>query len=128
MEEHLGQMCDRFVLTLLRRKQISATQFESYEEAVYLNEKGRRAVLSAWQKRLRKVAKLCERYGLRVQNSVFELLVDAAQLVKLMAELAATIDHNHDSVRFYRLGNTYKNRTDTMGRTDPVQTGEPILL
>ncbi len=121
-------MCDRFVLTLLRRKQLSATQFESYEEAVYLNEKGRRAVLSAWQKRLRKVAKLCERYGLRVQNSVFELLVDAAQLVKLMAELAATIDHNHDSVRFYSLGNTYKNRTDTMGRTDPVQTGEPILL
>lgn len=44
-------MCDRFVLTLLRRKQLSATQFESYEEAVYLNEKGRRTVLSAWQKR-----------------------------------------------------------------------------
>lgn len=51
MEELRGPMCDRFVLTLFRRKQLSATQFESYEEAVYLNEKGRRTVLSAWQKR-----------------------------------------------------------------------------
>lgn len=82
----------------------------------------------AGQKRLRKVAKLCERYGLRVQNSVFELLVDAAQLATLKAELATTIDHVHDSVRFYRLGNSYKNRIDTMGRTDLVQTGEPIIL
>ena len=38
---------------------------------------------AAGQKRLRKVAKLCERYGLRVQNSVFEVLVDAAQLAVL---------------------------------------------
>ena len=51
MEELRGPMCDRFVLTLFRRKQLSATKFESYEEAVYLNEKGRRTVLSAWQKR-----------------------------------------------------------------------------
>lgn len=128
MEELRGPMCDRFVLTLFRRKQLSATQFESYEEAVYLNEKGRRTVLSAWQKRLRKVSKLCERYGLRVQNSVFELLIDAAQLATLKAELAATIDHDHDSIRFYRLGSNYKNRIDAIGRTDLVQTGEPILL
>ena len=128
MEELRGPMCDRFVLTLFRRKQLSATQFESYEEAVYLNEKGRRTVLSAWQKRLRKVSKLCERYGLRVQNSVFELLIDAAQLATLKAELAATIDHGHDSIRFYRLGSNYKNRIDAIGRTDRVQTGEPILL
>lgn len=82
----------------------------------------------AGQKRLRKVAKLCERYGLRVQNSVFELLVDPAQLATLKSELAAIIDHGHDSVRFYRLGNSYQTRIDTMGRTGLVQTGEPILL
>ena len=82
----------------------------------------------AGQKRLRKVAKLCERYGLRVQNSVFELLVDPAQLSTLKSELAAIIDHDHDSVRFYRLGNSYQTRIDTMGRTGLVQTGEPILL
>ena len=47
--------------------------------------------------RLRRVAKLCERYGRRVQNSVFEVLLDAAQLTALKAQLAATIDAEHDS-------------------------------
>lgn len=51
MEELRAPMCDRFVLTLFRRKQLSCSQFESYEDAVYLNEKGRRTVLTAWQKR-----------------------------------------------------------------------------
>lgn len=51
MEELRGPLCDRFVLTLFRRKQLSSAQFELDEEAVYLNEKGRRTVLSAWQKR-----------------------------------------------------------------------------
>ena len=80
------------------------------------------------QKRLRKVAKLSERYGLRVQNSVFEVLVDAAQLSVLKSDLSAVIDHDQDSVRFYRLGNHYQNRVVSMGRTGPVQTGEPLLL
>ena len=48
-------------------------------------------------KRLRKVAKLCERNGMRVQNSVFEVLVDAAQWMVLKEELSKTIDHEHDS-------------------------------
>ena len=60
---------------------------------------------TAGQKRLRKVAKICERYGMRVQNSVFEVLVDAAQLVTLKSELEKVIDIAQDSVRFYRLGN-----------------------
>lgn len=74
------------------------------------------------------VKKLCERYGLRVQNSVFEVLVDAAQLAKLKSDLASAIDFDQDSVRFYRLGNSYQNRIDTMGRTGIIQTGEPLLL
>lgn len=61
---------------------------------------------TAGQKRLREVAKICERYGMRVQNSVFEVLVDAAQLVTLKSELEKVIDIAQDSVRFYRLGNT----------------------
>ena len=60
------------------------------------------------QKRLRKVAKICERYGMRVQNSVFEVLLDAAQLVVLKYELEKIIDTEQDSVRFYRLGNSYE--------------------
>lgn len=43
-------------------------------------------------KRLRKVAKLCQKYGMRVQNSVFEVLVDAAQLSVLKHEIQKVID------------------------------------
>ena len=62
------------------------------------------------QKRLRKVAKICERYGMRVQNSVFEVLLDAAQLVVLKHELEKIIDTEQDSVRFYRLGKLVARR------------------
>ena len=80
------------------------------------------------RRRLRRVAKLCVDYGQRVQNSVFEVLVDAAQMAKLKADLASVIDLDQDSVRFYRLGNNYQGRIDTMGKKGPIQTGEPILL
>ena len=78
--------------------------------------------------RLRKVARLCERNGMRVQNSVFEVLVDAAQLVVLKAELSKVIDHDRDSIRFYRLGNSYQHKIETMGRTPLIQAGETLLL
>lgn len=83
---------------------------------------------SSGRKRLRNVAKLCERYGMRVQNSVFEVLVDASQLTLLKHELAKVIDTELDSIRFYRLGNSYQSRIDTMGKTTRIQTGEPIIL
>lgn len=79
-------------------------------------------------KRLRKVAKLCERYGVRVQNSVFEVLVDPAQLATLKNELDKVIDKELDSIRFYRLGNSYQNRIETMGRTSNVNLGQPLIL
>lgn len=80
------------------------------------------------QKRLRKVAKLCERYGMRVQNSVFEVLVDAAQLVVLKSELEKAIDCKQDSIRFYRLGNSYEHRIETMGKQPLVQAGGALLF
>ena len=52
----------------------------------------------------------------------------ADALAALKAELASVIDHAQDSVRFYRLGNNYQNRIDAMGRTGPIQTGEPMIL
>lgn len=79
-------------------------------------------------KRLRKVAKLCERYGVRVQNSVFEVLVDPAQLATLKNELDKVIDKELDSIRFYRLGNSYQNRIETMGKTSNVNLGQPLIL
>lgn len=79
-------------------------------------------------KRLRKVAKLCERYGIRVQNSVFEVSVSSADFVVLKAELLRTIDVEKDSIRFYKLGNNYKTKIETIGKVPLVQTGEPLLL
>ena len=83
---------------------------------------------SAGQKRLRKVAKICERHGMRVQSSVFEVLVDAAQLVVLKQELGKAIDMEHDSVRFYRLGNSYENRIESMGRKPLVEAGSALIF
>ena len=86
------------------------------------------SVWYAGQKRLRKVAKICERHGMRVQNSVFEVIVDAAQLTVMKQELEIVIDVNQDSVRFYRLGNTYENRIDTMGKRPLVEAGSALIL
>lgn len=83
---------------------------------------------SAGQKRLRKVAKICERHGMRVQNSVFEVLVDAAQLVVLKQKLGKAIDMKQDSVRFYRLGNSYENRIESMGRKPLVEAGSALIF
>ena len=82
----------------------------------------------AGAKRLRKVAQLCERYGSRVQNSVFEINVDAAHLAVLKAELGAIMDPEKDSIRFYRLGNSYTNKIDIMGRHPRVEAGSPLMF
>jgi len=56
------------------------------------------------RRRLRRVAKLCEDFGQRVQKSVFECLVDAAQWTALRARLIREIEIGADSLRFYFLG------------------------
>lgn len=65
--------------------------------------------------RLRKVAKKCVAHGQRVQNSVFECLLDAAQLKRMQSELEQIIDPERDSLRFYNLGNHYENRVEHIG-------------
>lgn len=62
------------------------------------------------RKRLRKVAKICQNYGIRVQNSVFECVVDSTQFVMLKHQLIEAIDPEEDSLRFYRLGKNYRSR------------------
>ena len=82
----------------------------------------------AGARRLRKVAQLCEKNGVRVQNSVFEVLLDAAQLTALKCALEKVIDPEADSVRFYRLGNSYTGKIEIMGKAAPVQMGEPLIF
>ena len=83
---------------------------------------------AAGEKRLRKVAKICEKYGVRVQNSVFEVLVDAAELVVLKSLLSDVIDNENDSVRFYRLGNSYQHKIEVMGKEPLVQAGSALIF
>ena len=69
----------------------------------------------AGRKRLRKVAKLCENYGQRVQNSVFECLVDPVKFAELRKRLESIISTDDDSVRYYFLGSNWKNRVEHIG-------------
>ena len=62
---------------------------------------------AAGRRRLRKVAKECVNYGQRVQNSVCECILDAAQLELVKHKLEKLIDPKRDSLRFYNLGKNY---------------------
>ena len=75
----------------------------------------------AGRKRLRKVAKRCVDHGQRVQNSVFECLLDAAQYAVLKAELTSLIDPALDSLRFYQLGKNYKSKEEHNGFHPPYE-------
>ena len=67
------------------------------------------------RKRLRKVAKECMNYGQRVQNSVFECILDSSQLLLLKDKLVSMINEQEDSLRFYYLGNKYQTKVEHFG-------------
>lgn len=70
---------------------------------------------SGGRRRLRKIARECTNYGQRVQNSVFECLVDAAQCKQLQSKLLGILDKEKDSLRFYYLGNHYETKIEHFG-------------
>lgn len=78
------------------------------------------------KKRLRKVAKQCQNYGQRVQNSVFECLVDPVQFAQLKKHLEQIIEPNKDSVRYYFLGKNWKSRVEHVG-AKPTYDPEGVL-
>ncbi len=69
----------------------------------------------AGKKRLHKVAKQCQNYGQRVQNSVFECILDQARLKQLQHNLIELIDPEKDSLRYYYLGNEWRSRVEHVG-------------
>lgn len=85
-------------------------------------------VTGAGQKRLRKVAKICQNYGQRVQNSVFECIVDATQFASLKIELTEVIDESKDSLRFYQLGNNYKTKVTHIGAKESIDLEGPLIF
>ena len=82
----------------------------------------------AGRKRLRKVPKHCLNYGLRVQNSVFECNVNQKEYVELQHVLSTEIDESKDSLRFYLLGNNYKNKIIHIGAKPTFDVTEPLIF
>ncbi|MDO4276354.1 MAG: CRISPR-associated endonuclease Cas2 [Eubacteriales bacterium] len=83
---------------------------------------------SAGKTRLRKVAKQCVNYGRRVQNSVFECILDNAQCITLKAILTDIIDEKIDSLRFYYLGNNYKTKVEHIGVDRGISADDMLIL
>jgi CRISPR-associated protein Cas2 len=79
------------------------------------------------RKRLRHVAKQCMNYGQRVQNSVFECSLDAAQYQLIKSKLLKIADLGKDSLRFYNLGNNYQSKVEHFG-TKPAYEPEGVLM
>ncbi len=81
------------------------------------------------EKRLRDVAKYCENIGQRVQNSVFECLLDYAKYKKVKSDLTDIIDVKKDSLRFYNLGNKWNNKVVHIGTVESfnMESGTLIL-
>ena len=82
----------------------------------------------AGKKRLRRVAKVCEGVGQRVQTSVFECLVDAAQWTKLRARLMAEAEPDEDSLRFYFLGDNWHRRVEHVGVKSSYDPQGPLVV
>lgn len=79
------------------------------------------------KKRLRTIAKLCESYGQRVQNSVFECLIDPSVWSIFSHKLLSIMDPAQDSLRFYFLGTNWKGRIEHFG-TKASYDPEGLLL
>ena len=79
------------------------------------------------RRRLRSVARVCTNYGLRVQNSVFQCLVDSDQWVVLRAKLLELFDPEQDSLRFYFLGRNWKDRVEHHGAKGVLGLDEPLI-
>lgn len=78
--------------------------------------------------RLRKVAKQCMNYGQRVQNSVFECVMDAAKAREVKEKLIKIIDEEKDSLRFYYLGNNYKTKVEHIGAKESYDPEGPLII
>jgi len=83
---------------------------------------------SAGRKRLSHIAKKCENYGQRVQNSVFECLVDPHQLVALKEQLISIFNKDCDSLRFYYLGSNWKTRVEHFGAKETYDPEGTIIV
>lgn len=80
------------------------------------------------QRRLRRVAKTCERYGIRVQKSVFEIVCDPSQRLQLEADLRAEISPNTDSIRIYHVPRGTFTTTNHIGAAHQADHHGPLVF
>ncbi len=85
-------------------------------------------VTAEGKRRLRQVAKRCVAHGTRVQNSVFECILDNAQYKTLKHELENLIDPRFDSLRFYTLGNHYQSKVIHVGAKETYEMEGELIL
>lgn len=85
-------------------------------------------VSAAGRRRLRRIAKACEDWGVRVQNSVFECYLDWSQWLLLKAKLESICDPDCDSLRYYNLGNSYKEKVVHYGAKPTIDPVADTLL
>jgi CRISPR-associated protein Cas2 len=83
---------------------------------------------AAGRKRLRRVAKACERVGQRVQKSVFECQVDAMEYETLERELLAEIKLDEDNLRFYRITEPTDMRIKQYGTFRSIDFNGPLVV
>ena len=79
-------------------------------------------------KRLRQMAKTCQKYGQRVQYSVFEIEVDNAQWTKIKNDLTTIMDETVDSLRFYYLGNNWERKVEHIGAKPVLDLNAPLIF
>ena len=83
---------------------------------------------AAGRARLRRIARQCVNYGQRVQNSVFECMLDPVQYRLLEAKLLAIMDPDKDSLRFYELGAHYEKKIRHFGVKETYLPEAPLVL
>lgn len=83
---------------------------------------------SAGARRLRRLAKMCQNFGQRVQMSVFEIEIDTAQWVAVHNALCTLIDPATDSLRFYYLGNNWQKKVEHVGAKPAMDLNAPLVL
>lgn len=82
----------------------------------------------AGRRRLRRVAKVCQDYGQRVQKSVFECKVDKATYELLEKQLLDEIDQDEDNLRLYRLNEPLEEHIKEFGQFRAVDFDGPLLV
>lgn len=78
--------------------------------------------------RLRQISKICQNYGQRVQNSVFECIVTESQYLLLKNAIYNAMDKDNDNVRFYMLSSKWKKKIETLGKSSSIDYTDELII